>query len=148
MWKGTCQISLEYCAFYQYVNMNSCVCFFFFSKLSINHQFSCLSHVRLFATPWTAARPGLPIHHQFPASPQIHIHWVGDAIQPSNPLSSPFPPALNLSQHQGPFKWVNSLHKVAKYWSFSFYFKTFLYIYLVISSMVFKYMYMYMCVYN
>ena len=48
--------------------------------------------------------PGLPVHHQLPESTQTHVHWVGDAIQPSHPLSSPSPPALNLSQHQGLFK--------------------------------------------
>ena len=58
--------------------------------------------------------PGLPVHHQLPESTQTHARWVGDAIQPSHPLSSPFPPALNLSQHQGLFKWVRSLHEVAK----------------------------------
>ena len=58
--------------------------------------------------------PGLPVHHQLPESTQTHVRWVGDAIQPSHPLSSPFPPALNLSQHQGFFKWVSSLHQVAK----------------------------------
>ena len=45
---------------------------------------------------------------------QTHVLWVSDAIQPSHPLSSPFPPALNLSQHQGLFKWVTSLHEVGK----------------------------------
>ena len=45
--------------------------------------------------------PGLPVHHQLLEFIQTHIHWVGDAIQPSHPLSSPFPPAFNLSQHQG-----------------------------------------------
>ena len=64
--------------------------------------------------------PGLPVHHQLPEFTQTHVHWVGDAIQPSHPLSSPSRPALNLSQHQGLFKWVSSLHQVAKYWSFSF----------------------------
>ena len=64
--------------------------------------------------------PGLPVHHQLPESTQTHVHRVGDAIQPSHPLSFPSPPALNLSQHQGLFKWVSSLHQVAKYWSFSF----------------------------
>ena len=58
--------------------------------------------------------PGLPVHHQFPESTQTYVHWVGDAIHPSHPLSSPSPPALNLSQHQGLFKWVSSLHQVAK----------------------------------
>ena len=48
--------------------------------------------------------PGLPVHHQFMEFTQTHLHWVGDAIQPSHPLSSPFPPALNLSQHQDLFK--------------------------------------------
>ena len=55
-----------------------------------------------------------PCHHQLPESTQTHVHRVDDAIQPSNPLLSPPPPALNLSQHQGLFKWVHSLHQVAK----------------------------------
>ena len=55
-----------------------------------------------------------------PGVTQTHVHWVGDAIQPSHPLSSLSPPAFNLSQHQGLFKWVNSLHPWPKYWSFSF----------------------------
>ena len=63
---------------------------------------------------------GLLVHHQLPESTHIHVPWVGDAIQLSHPLSSPSPPALNLSQHQGLFTWVSSLHQVAKYWSFSF----------------------------
>ena len=58
--------------------------------------------------------PGLPVHHQLPESTQTHVHWVGDTIQPSHPLLSPFSPALNLSQHQGLFKWVSSWHQVAK----------------------------------
>ena len=56
-----------------------------------------LSCVRLFATPWTACVPGLPVHHQLPESTQTHVHWVGDAIKPSHPLLSPSSPALNLS---------------------------------------------------
>ena len=64
--------------------------------------------------------PGLPVHHWLPEFTQTHVHWVGDAIQPSPPLSSPSLPAFNLSQHQGLFQWVNSLHQVTKYWSFSF----------------------------
>ena len=58
--------------------------------------------------------PGLPVHHQLPEFTQTHVHWVSDVIQPSHPLSSPSPPALNLSQHQGLFKWVSSSHQVAK----------------------------------
>ena len=58
--------------------------------------------------------PGLPVHHQLPELTQTHILWIGDAIQPSHPLSSPSPPAFNLSQHQGLFQWVSSLHQVTK----------------------------------
>ena len=57
--------------------------------------------------------PGLPVHHQLPESPQIHVHWVGDATQPSHSLSSPSP-ALSLSQHQGTFKWVSSSYPMAE----------------------------------
>ena len=58
--------------------------------------------------------PGFPIHHQLPELTQTHVHRVGDAIQPSHPLSSPSPPAFSLSQHQGLFKWVSSSRQVAK----------------------------------
>jgi len=50
--------------------------------------------------------PGLPVHHQLLESTQTHVHCVGNAIQPSHPLSSPSPPAFNLSQHQSLFKWI------------------------------------------
>ena len=71
---------------------------------------SCLT----LCDPTNRSTPGLPVHHQLLESTQTHVHCVSDAIQPSHPLSSPFPLALNLSQHQGLFKWVNSLHQVAK----------------------------------
>ena len=58
--------------------------------------------------------PGLPVHHQLLEFTQTHVHWVGDAIQPSHPLSSPSPPAYNASQHHSLFQWVNSSHEVAK----------------------------------
>ena len=64
--------------------------------------------------------PGLPVHYKLPEFTQTHVHCVGDAIQPSHPLSSPSPPALNHSQHQGLFKWVSPSHQVPEYWSFSF----------------------------
>ena len=60
------------------------------------------------------AAPGFPVHHQLPELDQTHVHWVGDAIQPSHPLSSPSPPAFDLSQHQVLFQWVSSSHHVAK----------------------------------
>ena len=70
--------------------------------------------------PMNRSMPGLPVHHQLPEFTQTHIHCVGDAIEPSYPLSSPSPPSLNLSQHQGPFKWASSPHQVAKVLEFSF----------------------------
>ena len=88
-------------------------------KLKMEDQFSSvqsLTRVWLFVIPWT----GLPIHHQLPEFIQTHVHWVGDAIQPSHPLSSPLPPAFNLSQHQG-LSNESVLHiRWPKYWSFSF----------------------------
>ena len=64
--------------------------------------------------------PCPPVYHKLPEFTQTHVHRVGDAIQPSHPLSSSSPPAPNPSQHQGLFQWVNSLHEWPKYWSFSF----------------------------
>ena len=64
--------------------------------------------------PMNHSTPGLPVHHHLPEFTQTHVHWVGDAIQPSHPLSSPSPPAPNPSQHQSLFQWVNSSHEVAK----------------------------------
>ena len=64
--------------------------------------------------------PGLPVYHKLLEPTQTHVNWVSDAIQPSHPLSSPSPPALNLSQHQGLFKWVSSSHQVAKVLEFQF----------------------------
>ena len=58
--------------------------------------------------------PGHPVHHQPQESTQNHVHTVSDVIQPPHALSSPSPPALNLSQHQGLFKWVSSSYQVAK----------------------------------
>ena len=56
---------------------------------------------------------GFPVLHHLPELAQTHVHWVSDAIQPSHPLSSLSPPALNISQHQGLFQWVGSSHQVA-----------------------------------
>ena len=64
--------------------------------------------------PMDCRAPGLPVHHQLLEFTQNHVHWVGDAIQPSHPLSCPSPPTFNLSQHQGLSKWVSSLHQVAR----------------------------------
>ena len=53
--------------------------------------------------PMNCSTQGFPVHHQLPELAQTHFHPVGDAIQPSHPLSSPSPPAFSLSQHQGLF---------------------------------------------
>ena len=71
---------------------------------------SCLT----LCDPVDCSMPGLPVHCQLPEFTQTHVRWVSDPIQPSHPLSSPSPPAFNLSQHQGLFKWVSSWHQVAK----------------------------------
>ena len=78
-------------------------------------QFSSVSQLCLtLCDPMNCSTRGLPVHHQLPEFTQTHVHWVGDAIQPSHSLLSPSSPALNLSHHQGLFKWVSSLHQVAK----------------------------------
>ena len=64
--------------------------------------------------PMNCSMPSLPVHHKLLEFTQTHTHWVGDAIQPSHPLSSPSPPAPNPSHHQGLSQWVNSSHEVAK----------------------------------
>ena len=78
--------------------------------LTIFYSVQSLHCVRLFATPWTAAHPGLPVHHQLLELAQTHVHQVSDATQPSHPLLSPSPPAFNVSQHQAFFQWGNSSH--------------------------------------
>ena len=79
---------------------------------------SCLT----LCNPMNCSTPGFPVHHQLPELIQTHVHWVGDAIQPSHPLSSPCPPAFNHSQHRGLFKWVSSSHWVAKFFPTQFIF--------------------------
>ena len=70
--------------------------------------------------PMNCTTPGLPVHHQLPESAQTHVHRVGDAIQPSHPLSSPSPPVINLS-HIRVFSNESALRiRWPKYWSFSF----------------------------
>ena len=67
-------------------------------------QFSSLFACPSLCDPMNRSTPGLPVHHQLPEFTQTHVHQVGDAIQPSHPLSSPSPPAPNPSQHQGLFQ--------------------------------------------
>ena len=68
--------------------------------------------------PMDCSTPGFPVLHHLLELAETHVHWVGDAIQPSHPLSSPSPPAFNLAQHQG---LESVLHiRWPRYWSFSF----------------------------
>ena len=79
-----------------------------------DHQFNSVAESSLtLCDPMDHSMPGLPVHHHLPEFTQTHVRWVGDAIQPSHLLSSPSP-AFNLSQHQGLFTWVSSLHPVAR----------------------------------
>ena len=88
-------------------------------KLSLNPQFSSVTQLcPTLCNSMDCSIPGFSVHHKLPGFVQTHVHRVGDAIQPSHPLSSPSPPAFNLSQHQGLFQWVSSSHQVARIWEF------------------------------
>ena len=104
---GSCSRSIKY----NWRKMLICNYIWYFPCNSV--QFSC-SVVSNTFDPMDCSTPGLPAQYQLSEFMQTHVHWVGDAIQPSPPLSSPSPPVFNLSQHQGLFKWVSSLHQVAK----------------------------------
>ena len=82
------------------------VLMFLFSSVTQSYPTLC--------DPMDCSTPGFPVHHQLPEFTQTNVHWVGDTIEPSHPLSSPSLPAPNPSQHQGLFQWVSSLHQVAK----------------------------------
>ena len=85
------------------------------SILCFSVQFSSVSQsCATLCDPMKCSMPGLPVHHQLPEFTHIHLHWVGDAIQPSHPLLSPSPPTFNLSQHQSLFKRVSSSHHMVK----------------------------------
>ena len=79
------------------------------------YQFSSMAQLcPTLCDPMNCSRPGLPVCHQLPEFTYTHVHRVGDAVQPSHPLSSPSPPAPNPFQRQDLFKWVNTSHEVAK----------------------------------
>ena len=83
--------------------------------MRVSVQFSSVSQLCLtFCNPMDCSTPGFSVHHQLPELAQTHVHWVGDAIQPCYPLSSPSPPVFHLSHHQGLYQWVSSSHQVAK----------------------------------
>ena len=93
-------------------------------------EFSLVAQSYLtYCDPMDCSMPGFPVHDQFSEVTQTHVHWVGDAIQPSHPLSSLSPPAFNLSQHQGLFKWVSSSHQVDKVLEFHLQYQSFQWIF-------------------
>ena len=85
-----------------------------FTQISQLQFSSVVQSCPTLCNPMDYITPGFPVHHQLPEFTQTHVHWVGDSIQPSHPLSSPSPLTFNLSQHQGLFKWVSSSHQVSK----------------------------------
>ena len=110
---------LAMCYFYWHVSLNTFKvlqrAFIYFYHLNKFVVVQSLWLVRLFVILWTAAcLASLPFTNSRWRSCSYSCPWVSEAIQPSHPLLSPFPPAFNLSQHQGLFKWVSSLHQVAK----------------------------------
>ena len=95
-------------------------------QLWCSFQFSSVAQsCPTLCNPMNHSTPGLLVHHQLPEFTQVHVHWVGDTIQPSHPLLSPSPPAPNPSQHQGFFKWVSSSHEVAKVLDFQLWHQSF-----------------------
>jgi len=91
------------------------------NKITSVVQFSSVTRSCLtFCNPMDCSTPGFPVHHQLLELTQTHVHCVGNTIQLSHPLSSSSSPAFNLSQHQGLFQWVGSLHQVAKVLEFQF----------------------------
>ena len=98
--------------------------FFAWSTYILNLSCCCCCSVvescPTFCNPMDYSMPGFPVFHYLLEFAQTHVHWVGDAIQPSHILSSPSPPAFNLSQHQSLFSWVGSSTKWVKNWCFSF----------------------------
>ena len=90
-----------------------------YGKMHLNTmvQFNSVQFSRL---PKDCSMPGFPVHHQLPEFTQTHVRWVGNAIQPSHPLSSPSPPAFNLSKHQGLSTESVLCNRWPKYWSFHF----------------------------
>ena len=94
-----------------------------FTFSSVPQSYLTLCH------PMDCSTPGFPVHHQLPEFTQTHIHWASDAIQQSHPLSSPLTSTFNLSQHQGLFQSVSSLHQVVKVLEFQLQQQSFLWIF-------------------
>ena len=108
---------------YSWKKMCMCLCTHTMGSQRVRHNWETNTSVQLGSVPQSCptlcnlmdcSMPGLSVHHQPPEFIQTHVLWIGDAIQPSHPLSSPSPPTFNLFQHQSLFKWVSSSHQKAK----------------------------------
>ena len=97
----------------------------------VKYPQSVSSVTQLCLTLWShgLCMPGCLVYHQLLELAQMHVHRVGNAIQPSHPLSTPSPPTFNLSQHQGLFQWVSSSHQVAKLLEFQLHHQSFQWIF-------------------
>ena len=107
-YKSTQRFDSNY-IWYHYLNL-----FYLCSRHTLSSVQFSHSVVSNFLWPIDYSTPGLPVNRQLQESMQTYARWVSDAIQISHPLSSPSPPAFNLSQYQGLLKWVSYLHWVAK----------------------------------
>ena len=113
-WWDKSILILPLISFTQLFNNNLLSTLYIYATLLGISSVQSLIRVRLFATPMDCSTPGHPLHHQLREFTQTHVHWVGDAIKPSHPLSSASSPTFSVFQHQGLFKWVSSSHQVAK----------------------------------
>ena len=109
--QGTLKSLLQHHNFLKFIFLLKDNCFtefYFLSNLNMNQpsaQFSSVAQsCPTLCDPMNHSTPGFPVHHQLPEFTQTHVHRVGDATQPSHPLSSPYPPAPNPSKHQGLFQ--------------------------------------------
>ena len=108
----------------------SCPVNMFISTICLDSIFSSVAQSCLtLCDALDHSTPGFPVHHQLPEPTQTHVYCISDAIQPSHPLSSPSPPAFNLSRHQGPFQWVGFWRQVTKVLDFQLHHQSFQWIF-------------------
>ena len=106
--------TLNHINWWRYCKKCSYWCIMPFFTSIIDGDSSVIQSCLTVCNSMNCSMPGFPVHHQLPECTQTHVHWVSDAIQLSHPLPCPSSPDLNLSQHQGLFQWVSSLHQVAR----------------------------------
>ena len=119
---------------YRNSNIEALLSKYFYSELvkiyNLSVQFSSVAQsCPTLCDPMDYSMPGFPVHHQLLELTQTHVNHVGDAIQPSHPLSFPSPPVFNLSQHQSLFQWVSSSYQVAKVLEFQLQHQSFQWLY-------------------